>query len=143
MQEALVPAVAAAESQRAAMVKTFSPNALHDRATDREIFNGLARGLQSALLGLVERACAFCGLPRASLSLLAQTLGDNDLMVLYRNTRKLAARLETEDETNRQLLKRSLSCVKAYLSQLAPKPVYDRRGASRSDRLGSILSTRI
>lgn len=143
MQEALVPAVAAAESQRAAMVKTFSPNALHDGATDREVFNGLAHGQQLALLEVVERACNLIGLPRVSISMLANALGATDLLVLYRNIRKLASRLETEDATNRQLLKRSLSCVKAYLSQLAPKPVYDRRGIGRSDRMASILSTRV
>ncbi|HEX4386860.1 MAG TPA: hypothetical protein VH083_28090 [Myxococcales bacterium] len=143
MQEALVPAVAAAQTQRAAMVNTFSPNALNEGASDREVFNGLAHGLQSSLVELVERSCNLIGLPRISLSMLAHSLGADDLLVLYRNTRKLAARLETEDATNRQLLKRSINCVKAYLSQLAPKPIYDRRGIGRSDRLASILSTRI
>jgi hypothetical protein len=143
MQEALVPAVAAAEMQRAAMVDTFSPRDLHSGAADREVFNGLALGLQSALLELVTRACTLSRLPRVSLTLLAQTFGAHELMVQFRNTRKLAARLEEEDATNRQLLKRSLSCVTAYLSQLAPKPVYDRRGIGRGTQIASIFSTRI
>jgi hypothetical protein len=143
MQEVLVPAVAAAQAQRAAMVNTFAPNALNERASDREVFNSLAHGLQSSLVELVERACNLVGLPRASLSMLAHALSATDILVLYRNARKLAARLETEDATNRQLLKRSISCVKAYLSQLSPKPVYDRRGIGRSDQLASLLSTRI
>jgi hypothetical protein len=75
--------------------------------------------------------------------MLAVAVGASDLLMLYRNTRKLASRLETEDATNRELLKRSLSCVKAYLSQLAPKPVYDRRGIGRSAQMASILSTRV
>jgi hypothetical protein len=143
MHDVLIPAVAAAQQQRAAMVNTFSPNDLHDGATDREVFNGRAHGLQTALIELVERACNLVGLSRVSLSMLANALGASDLLVLYRNTRKLASRLETEDATNREILKRSLSCVKAYLSQLAPKPVYDRRGIGRSDRMASILSTRV
>jgi hypothetical protein len=143
MQEALRGAVDQALAQRQAMGKAFAPDRLHDRAADRQIFNATAQDLGTALNELVARACAACQLPRASITLLAHALGAAELLALYRETRELATQLEIEDEVNRQMLKRSLQCVGAYLNQLAPKPVYDRRGYARASQLASTFSSRI
>jgi hypothetical protein len=143
MKEALRTAVAAATAQRASMATAFAPEGLTDRAADRQIFNATALALQSALNERVAQACTTARLPRVSITMLAHALDADDLLALYRATRALASRLETEDEVNRQMLKRSLQCVNAYLGQLAPKPIYDRRGYARQTQMASTLSTRI
>lgn len=114
------------------LLKTIDADALLSQATLREAFNHRSAYLSGELAKALKAFATSLGLDDVTLDLIRRhaPFEGEQLSGTFGEIRALTASLHELDALNRVLAERSLGFVRAYLTNLAPRPTaYTRRGA--------------
>ena len=139
LRDLLAQELARAEVERR-HVRSLDASGLFGWATAREHFHAQIASHQDQLAQALRAAGARYRLPEVTIDRLAEVeprLADR-LAVRLEEIRSQAARLAEADVVNREIVARTLDCVRAYNDTLAPRTIaYDRRGSALAPSAGS------
>ncbi len=144
LRDSLTAEVARSQAARV-VLRSMKPDALFEFATQRDAFNQLSSKLAAALAEAVADVAKRQHQTDISMEQL-QSLWPNEaarFSAVLAEIRARSAALKELDELHQQLATRALSFVRAYVTQLSPRPsAYTRRGAQSAQAETSTRSER-
>jgi hypothetical protein len=127
-------------------LRSLDANALFAIATRREGFDAKLVSLKLRLKDALAQAAAKLSVSSVTTEALVKaspTLGAK-LSDAFAQIRSLSQSLSELDALNKNLGERALSCVRAYLTQVAPRPTaYGRTGEAAESAASATLSRRV
>jgi hypothetical protein len=132
--------------QASGTLGSLDSEALFAYAEQRQVFHNTAERLQRVLAQALARAGSELGVKTVTLASLHQQAPAQAraLAAAFSDLRRFAAELDALDTLHREMLERSLQCVRGYLSAVQPRATaYDRRGAGSPTPESSTVSRRI